>query len=72
MAEGIVGSRKRSAAEGTVLETGAEGLFTFPWPGPGNSEGPADPDRWSVQTRGESFAGGSDTVLVTSQLPGSR
>ena len=21
-------------------------MFTFPWPGPGNSEGPADPDGW--------------------------
>jgi hypothetical protein len=50
MAEGTVGSRKRSAAEGTVLETSAEGLFTFPWPGPGNSEGPVDPDRWSVHS----------------------
>jgi hypothetical protein len=23
-------------------------VFTAPWPGPGNSEGPADPDGWSV------------------------
>ena len=57
MAEASVGSRKRSGAE--VPGTGAEELFTFPWPGPGNSEGPVDPNRWSVQARGESFAGGS-------------
>jgi hypothetical protein len=22
-------------------------VFTFPWPGPGNSEGPVDPDEWT-------------------------
>jgi hypothetical protein len=71
MAEASFGSRKRSAAEGTVTETGSEALFTFPWPGPGNSEGPVDPDRWSVQPAGESFAGGSDTV-ATSAGPGPR
>jgi transaldolase len=59
MAEASVGSRKRSAADGAVLGTGAEELFTFPWPGPGNSEGPVDPDPWSVQPGGESFASGS-------------
>ncbi len=52
MAEGSVPSRKRSDAEGLVRVTGAEGLFTFPWPGPGNSEGPVDPDAWlEVETR---------------------
>ncbi len=25
---------------------GAADLFTFPWPGPGNSEGPGNPDGW--------------------------
>jgi hypothetical protein len=23
-------------------------LFTAPWPGPGNSEGPPDPEGWSI------------------------
>lgn len=23
-------------------------MFTAPWPGPGNSEGPPDPEGWSV------------------------
>jgi transaldolase len=58
MAEGSVGLRKRSAADGIVVGTGAQGLLSFPWPGPGNSEGPVDPDRWLVQPRGESFARG--------------
>jgi hypothetical protein len=70
MAEDSVGSRKRSADEGRG--TGAERLFTFPWPGPGNSEGPVDPDRWSVQPAGESFASGSDTTQAASPWPGSR
>jgi hypothetical protein len=71
MADGRVRSRERSAGEGIVLGTGAEGLFTFPWPGPGNSEGPVDPDRWSVQPRVESFASGSGTsLLATSPWPG--
>jgi transaldolase len=55
MGEGSVGSRKRSAGEGIVLGTAAEGLFSFTWPGPGNSEGPVDPDWWSVHPRGESL-----------------
>jgi hypothetical protein len=25
---------------------GAAEIFTFPWPGPGNSEGPVDPEGW--------------------------
>jgi hypothetical protein len=53
MAEASVGSGDRSAAEGMVPDTAAEGLFTFPWPGPGNSEGPVDPDRWSVPPQDE-------------------
>lgn len=48
MPDASVGSRNRSADEGTVVGTGAERLFTFPWPGPGNSEGPVDPDQWLV------------------------
>jgi hypothetical protein len=27
---------------------GAVVAFTAPWPGPGNSEGPVDPDGWTV------------------------
>ena len=27
---------------------GPMGVFTAPWPGPGNSEGPPDPEGWSV------------------------
>jgi hypothetical protein len=72
MAEASFGSRKRPAAEGTVPGTGAEALFTFPWPGPGNSEGPVIPDRWSVQPAGESFAGGWGTRLAASPGPGPR
>jgi hypothetical protein len=72
MGEATVGPRKRSAGEGTVPETGAEGLFTLPWPGPGNSEGPVDPDRWSVQPAAESFAGGWGTRLAASPGPGPR
>ena len=26
---------------------GAQELFSYPWPGPGNSEGPVDPEAWS-------------------------
>ena len=26
-------------------------LFTAPWPGPGNSEGPVDPDGWTMFDR---------------------
>jgi hypothetical protein len=62
MAEGSVSLRKRLAAEEIVLGAGAKQLFTFPWPGPGNSEGPVDPDRWSVRPRGESFARGSQAI----------
>jgi hypothetical protein len=51
--------------------TGADGLFTFPWPGPGNSEGPVDPDRWSIQPLGESSAAASNTnLLAPSPWPG--
>ena len=30
-----------------IGSVGAE-VFTFPWPGPGNSEGPVDPDGWTL------------------------
>lgn len=60
MADASVGSRKRSGAEGMAPGTdGTEELFTLPWPGPGNGEGPVDPDLWSVQPEGESSTGAS-------------
>lgn len=42
----------------------AEDLFRFPWPGPGNSEGPVDPDRrLQVETNDASAKGlGNDTL----------
>jgi hypothetical protein len=70
MAEANMDSPKGSAAEEMVPGTGAEGLFTHPWPGPGNSEGPVDPDRWSFQPGGGSFAGGSGTSLMVSPWAG--
>jgi hypothetical protein len=50
----------------------AEDLFRFPWPGPGNSEGPVDPDRWlQVETKDASARGlGNDTLLSTAPWPG--
>ncbi len=33
-----------SPSSGLVQSVGAEEPFIFPWPGPGNSEGPVDPD----------------------------
>lgn len=70
MAETSVSSWKRSTDERTVVRTGAERLFTFPWPGPGNSEGPVDPDRWLVQPAADSLASGSDTSMTASPSPG--
>jgi hypothetical protein len=64
MGESSVGSWKRSVAEGIALGTGTEGLFSFWWPGPGNSEGPVDPDPFSIQPRGESFANGSGACVL--------
>ena len=60
----------RSVSEGMVPGTDAEELFTFPWPGPGNSEGPVDPDQRSFQPARESFAGGGSTRLAASRWPG--
>jgi hypothetical protein len=52
---------------------GAGELFTFPWPGPGNSEGPVDPDRWSqVDPRHGPLVTGPSVSLppTTSPWPG--
>lgn len=70
MAKASVGSPKRSGAEGMVPGTGAEELFTYPWPGPGNSDGPVDPCRWSFPPARESFACGRGTRLAASRWPG--
>lgn len=69
MAEASVGSRKRSAAEGT-LGSGAEGLFTFPRPGPGNSEGPVDSDPWPLHSGDDPFGRDSGPSLATSPRQG--
>jgi hypothetical protein len=71
MAEESVRSRKPSGAGRIVRVMGADGLFTSPWPGPGNSEGPVDPDRWSVQPMRESSATASTpSLLAASPWPG--
>jgi hypothetical protein len=54
--------------------TGQE-LFFFPWPGPGNSEGPVDPEGWvdvpAVKFPAKLPGGLGDTPLVsTSAWPG--
>jgi hypothetical protein len=44
---------------------GAEDLFRYPWPGPGNSEGPVDPDGWlQVVTNDALSTGRAATHLV--------
>jgi hypothetical protein len=54
---------------------GAAEIFTFPWPGPGNSEGPVDPEGWMDVEGGEPSAEVDVVVLqsslvVTSPWPG--
>ena len=72
MAEGSERSGRPSAARKLVRVTGAEELFTFPWPGPGNSEGPVDPDRWSQvdTTRLPPATVSTASLLATSPWPG--
>jgi hypothetical protein len=69
MAVGSVRSRKQSRARRAM---GAEEMFNFPWPGPGNSEGPVDPDPWvQVQIPDDPFViGPSASLLTTSPWPG--
>lgn len=49
-------------------------LFTFPWPGPGNSEGPVDPDGWTLlqpqATLADLQTEGEVELLVGSPWPG--
>ena len=54
-------------------------VFRFPWPGPGNSEGPVSPEPWNnvgVSDRGPGMEGrreGEDlesALVVTSSWPG--
>jgi hypothetical protein len=65
-----------SSTDGSVPwmrhEVLAEDLFRFRWPGPGNSEGPVDPDRWlQVETKDPSAKGSSsDTPLSASPWAG--
>jgi hypothetical protein len=49
-------------------------VFTFPWPGPGNSEGPVDPEGWvdiavvKVSTEGPTVPNAA--MMTTSPWPG--
>jgi hypothetical protein len=45
---------------------GAAEIFTFPWPGPGNSEGPVDPEGWMDVEGGEPSAEVDVVVLQSS------
>ena len=50
-------------------------LTTTPWPGPGDSEGPVDPEAWTVPPNGERVDFGiqvaaNDTAIVTTPWPG--
>jgi hypothetical protein len=51
-----------------------EGAFTFPWPGPGNSEGPVDPEGWVNVAAGkvlmEHPSPASAQLVSTSPWPG--
>lgn len=53
---------------------GASDLFGFPWPGPGNSEGPGNPADWAEVEASEASleaAADSETSLMnTSPWPG--
>jgi hypothetical protein len=52
----------------------ASDLFGFPWPGPGNSEGPGNPGDWAeVEASGTPLERGADSemsLLNTSPWPG--
>jgi len=64
MADMSRGRRLRLATQGTGER--AEDAFRFPWPGPGNSEGPVDPDPWlQVETNDPSAKGPSSDTLVS-------
>lgn len=49
-------------------------MFTFPWPGPGNSEGPVNPEGWvdggATEKLPELGAGLEMALLTTSPWPG--
>jgi hypothetical protein len=50
-------------------------FFTFPWPGPGNSEGPVNPDEWVEVEAKETpekldFDGSTTALLATTPWPG--
>lgn len=70
MADASTGPRSRPATRAPT--EGAEVLFRFPWPGPGNSEGPVDPDRWLQVDTHDAFPTRSsgDALLSTYAWPG--
>lgn len=53
---------------------GAAEFFTFPWPGPGNSEGPVNPEGWveveAWETPPELGSGSETALLATFPWPG--
>jgi hypothetical protein len=58
-------------ASGAISPTGAQDLFSFPWPGPGNSEGPVDPERWSGNEGSNvPFASTNSGLVTTTSWPG--
>jgi len=60
--------------EGRFPTVSGPELFSFPWPGPGNSEGPVDPEGWvEVAEPGSPKEVGADVetdLLVASPWPG--
>lgn len=53
---------------------GTAEFFTFPWPGPGNSEGPVNPEQWvkveELETPPQPSAGPEMDLLAVSPWPG--
>lgn len=45
-------------------------LFTAPWPGPGNSEGPVDPEGWTFSADAFSSDESETPLLVGLPWPG--
>jgi hypothetical protein len=48
------------------------GLFTYPWPGPGNSEGPVDPEGWLPVHEAErgTISELAESLVATTAWPG--
>lgn len=67
--------REQPDPRGEVYATvDAAGFFTFPWPGPGNSEGPVNPEGWvdvlATEKPPELGAGLEMALVTTSPWPG--